>query len=313
MSQGKLDLALEELDKAFTLNPRNPAILFNRGLALYFLDDIDAAGIDFNKLLESKSPVGLIIGNLGMLLLANLQGKYSDAIQYSEKAIAACRSFDQAGWEFNFLIYLGDLFRDLGRLEEALAQYDLAWQNAVARNDLGQQRRLLISKGIYFLRKNSIPEALEIAEELKKAIESWLNPKVMRGYHYLMALIEIENENYASAVQLLVEARNLLPAQYNYFSPHSEYAFALGQAQLKLGELDSACSAFSEVISLTSGRAFNVDAYVLAYYELGKIFQAQGSKAEAVKNFEKFLDLRKNADPSIGELDDARKRLNILR
>jgi cytochrome c-type biogenesis protein CcmH/NrfG len=42
---------------------------------------------------------------------------------------------------------------------------------------------------------------------------------------------------------------------------------------------------------------------------LGKIHEEQGETAKAIELYEKFLDLWKDADPGIAEVDDARERL----
>ena len=42
---------------------------------------------------------------------------------------------------------------------------------------------------------------------------------------------------------------------------------------------------------------------------LSKIYEQMGEKAKAIEHYEKFLDLWKDADPGIAEVEDVRKRL----
>ena len=46
---------------------------------------------------------------------------------------------------------------------------------------------------------------------------------------------------------------------------------------------------------------------------LGKIQEQQGGTAKAIEHYEKFLDLWKDADSGMAEVEDAKKRLGELR
>ncbi len=42
---------------------------------------------------------------------------------------------------------------------------------------------------------------------------------------------------------------------------------------------------------------------------LGKIYEEKGWKGKAIEHYEIFLDLWRNADPGIADVDDAKKKL----
>jgi tetratricopeptide (TPR) repeat protein len=81
----------------------------------------------------------------------------------------------------------------------------------------------------------------------------------------------------------------------------------------KSGDLGRAKEEYQKLQSLALGRLQYGDIYALSFYWLGKIAEKEGKKAEAAENYRKFLDLWKDADPSLPEVEDAAKRLAALK
>ncbi len=63
---------------------------------------------------------------------------------------------------------------------------------------------------------------------------------------------------------------------------------------------------------LTTGRLWLGDLYAKSFYMLGKIYEKKEMTKETMENYEKFLELWKDADPGIIEVSAAKKRLEAL-
>jgi hypothetical protein len=64
--------------------------------------------------------------------------------------------------------------------------------------------------------------------------------------------------------------------------------------------------------ALTIGKHHCGDLYAKAFHKLGRIHEQQGNLTQAAESYETFLDLWKDADPGLIEVDDARQRLETL-
>ena len=195
-----------------------------------------------------------------------------------------------------------------------------AQEAAIQGESLFLQICSLHYKGIAYLEMKSMDEAQRAAAELKELIESGMNKKAIRYYHHLMGMIELKRKNFSKAVEFFKRGISLLYNQcysdnFQWLAPDSHALFMepLALAYYKMGDLDTAQEEYEKITSLSSGRLFFGDIYAKSFYMLGKIYEEKGWEGKAIEQYEKFLDLWKDADPGIAEVDDARERLAGLK
>ena len=87
---------------------------------------------------------------------------------------------------------------------------------------------------------------------------------------------------------------------------------SLGLAYYRKGDLENAQKVYESASSLTTGRSSYGDIYAKSFYMLGKIYEELDWKGKAIEKYEKFLELWKEADPGLFEVDDAKSRFSSL-
>ena len=97
-----------------------------------------------------------------------------------------------------------------------------------------------------------------------------------------------------------------------YFHGYAIFYDTLASAYFGAGDLENARKNYETIISLTMGRLKEGDIFAKSFFRLGQIAELLGQKTRAIENYRRFLELWKDADPGIPEVEDARKRLESL-
>ncbi len=313
---GKYELALAEINKAFDLKPAEgtPAYRqnFNRRARIHFYtDNLAKVADDYHSLQQQKAPQAIYMGLMGMVNLNLLQGKFKGTKDIPRPIIDLSKK-GGVSWTISEA-YLRFAYIDLktGNLQEALKDCDNAVDYALKAESPGRQRRALHLKGLTYVRMNAPDEALKTADELKVLIRDSHNPNNMHFFHHLVGMVELKQKNFASAIESFQKALALQSDDPR--NKRADYVESLAAAYSASGNIDEAQAEYEKITSASAGRFIYGDVYARSFYELGKIYEQKGWKGKAIEQYEKFLDLWKDADSGFPEVEDARKRLAGLK
>jgi serine/threonine protein kinase/Tfp pilus assembly protein PilF len=291
--QGNYQLALGRLEKAVSTDPKVTAYAeLWRGHIYLLTGDLASAEKQYQMQPEESSDKRISIVNLLLL-----QGKFKEA----ENQLLMKPELTEPLAYFYFRT---------GHPEEALRKFDMLLEDARKVESIMREVLLLYRKGLAFLQMKEIAEASKIAEDIRKLAQASLNRKLMRYHLHLLGLIELEKKNYSQAIGHLTEAVDSLYApDENFPQIHAWFISSLAKAHYAAGNLSKAQQEYTNVTSLNLGRMGSGDLYALSLYTQGEIAGKLGQKAKAIECYQKFLDLWKDADPGLPEVEDARKAL----
>jgi tetratricopeptide (TPR) repeat protein len=314
------DRALQEVETCQRLSPRPFFDPRAKGMTYFAKGDLEAYSRLVDELLASQNPDERLLARDMRNWMRWVQGKHSEA-KNSWKQILSWEPGDE--WAESARVNLAYVHRNLaalslgtGEFESALEESSEALRLAVEQKDMADQRWALVRKGQALLGLKNIDGARKTADELLLTLKDEKDKSGIKIHYLLDGLIELESGNTKNAVEKLKRGASLFPPSFSgawlaLVRMNPTYFDALGQAYFKAGKLASAKAEYEKIISTGLFR-YHPDIWVKSFYWLGRIAQERGKKAQARQHYHRFLDLWRDADPLISEVEDARLRLKTL-
>jgi serine/threonine protein kinase/predicted Zn-dependent protease len=312
VDQGEYALALAELDKAGALSPENFQIIMDRGEILLIKGDVDKAEEEYQKLMIDSEPMARVYHLVHICGLYVYQGRYREAIRQLELGMEMAKKIGETVRSRSIRDYLSYVYWRTGDFAKAVELEEEIIEEATGEENFSRRRTAMFHKGLMLADMNQLDEATKVAEEIKSFITKEMNKNLIRDYYHILGRIEVKRNNYALAIEHLQKTLDLYPYVQGGMW-RLMFTEPLAEAYYESGDLDKALRAYEDLSAMVWSNYYTGDIYVKSFYMLGKIWEQKGDTTKATGNYEKFLDLWKDADPGIAEVEDAKKRLAGLR
>lgn len=236
MKMGKYDVSIEYYQKALAVNPNFVASHIGIATNLNFKGNHQDARKQLQKLYDMARNDGeRRAAHFATAISYVDQGEMDKALTELKKQYTLAEDINDASAMAGDLGLMGDILREMGRLDEALAKYSQAVK-VIEGSNLSEgvkdntRRGYLFNAGRIAVKKNDFADAKAKAAEYSKQVQAISNPFQIRLSHELAGMIALDKEDFEKALEELQQA--------NQQNPYNLYRMAL--AYKGKGEKDKA-------------------------------------------------------------------------
>jgi len=297
--RGETDSAIEYYLKA--LDTKRTAYITLRKLGRLYArnGDYEQAEACFRRALSDSRLWFRQSARADLAYVPTYRGQFERALGILDQGIAADQTENGADFSSDKHTLKADLLHMMSEVGPAMREINKAMVIARSRNSVTYSRHDYVK---FLAESDSIAKAEELIGQLKEDIEQ-NDPTLLYLYWYAKGCIEFARGNAREAVVWLEKATD--DVYYRWSRTYGLRHFMLGRAYLEAGQFRQAATQFEKLLS----RNFNLEPAflpVLARYYMGQAFEQSGQIDKAVGQYEIFLDIWKDADDEIHEIEDAR-------
>jgi tetratricopeptide (TPR) repeat protein len=300
---GKIEEAIGSYEEAVRIKPDFWVSIRKLGNMHLFRGEHDIAEQYYRELIASPDTETRSSGRLCLAYIPAYQGRFEAALQVLDDGIAADR-MEQ---------YEGAHARTKHRLKSSLHlirnEFEAAQAEATLYIETGMEFHPFLriyAWPVYIValaRGGKMEEAEREAEELKTYIIDHDETEI-EWYWLARGHTNRASGDASSAVSKFEKVKEIDPQTAKY----SRYR--LGESYIELGRLADAIAELQKLLYRYDDYRATIPTYVVrAHYLLGRAYEESGWNDRAIEQYEIFLEIWKDADPGIPEIDDARERL----
>jgi serine/threonine protein kinase/tetratricopeptide (TPR) repeat protein len=304
---GDLDKAIESYRTALEVRQNFPYSLCKLGTMHLFRRDYSETERYYLKLCSSRDGDIRSKGRYHLALIPVYQGKLAQALEVINQGLGADRMEQTNGsWAALKHFLAASVLQAQGKAGSALDEFNEGLDIWLTTDPeakwywAGYNAVLLTENGEF-------DAAQEVALNIKRSIKT-LEEARMLYYWLVLGNIELTKGNPDTAATYLERAAETADPQM------LQVWIARARAYLEAGRLAEAVEGFAGILGTYHENRLDLPIQaVKCHYMLGIAYEQSGWTNKAVEQYEEFLEIWKDADPGISEVEDARERLARLK